>query len=344
MVAVAHKSFDLVRNPGPILDLAARVRRPTLQLKKNVERKGSNMSCGPPVPFRPWRAAAVLLLLAVATAAALTTGQASAAPAPDAPRFKPKCTHLAEFGAMQFPLRPEIDNRFLPMIPGTRTILEGAVDGVPHRVEFTVTDLTKVINGTPVLVIWDTDTSEGELAESELSFFAQDEVGNVWNLGEYPEEYEGGEFVGAPSTWIAGESGAEAGIHMQASPMVSSRQYIQGFAPAVEFFDCAKVVGDAQTVCVQAGCFNDVLVTYESNLAVRGDGIQSKTHAPGVGIVKIGAVDPPTGEVLELVAREQLTSAEMNEARRAALALDERGYQFGEGYGATSPASRLKAN
>jgi hypothetical protein len=245
---------------------------------------------------------------------------------------------------MQFPLRPEIDNRFLPMIPGTRTILEGAVDGVPHRVEFTVTDLTKVINGTPVLVIWDTDTSEGELAESELSFFAQDEVGNVWNLGEYPEEYEGGEFVGAPSTWIAGESGAEAGIHMQASPMVSSRQYIQGFAPAVEFFDCAKVVGDAQTVCVQAGCFNDVLVTYESNLAVRGDGIQSKTHAPGVGIVKIGAVDPPTGEVLELVAREQLTSAEMNEARRAALALDERGYQFGEGYGATSPASRLKAN
>jgi hypothetical protein len=301
------------------------------------------MSCGPSVPFRPWRAAAVLLLLTIAAAAALTTGQASAAPAADAPRFKPKCTHLADFGAMQFPLRPEIDNRFLPMIPGTRTILEGAVDGVPHRVEFTVTDLTKVIDGTPVLVIWDTDTSEGELAESELSFFAQDADGNVWNLGEYPEEYEGGEFVGAPSTWIAGQADAEAGIHMQASPEVSSRQYIQGLAPAIDFLDCAKVVDDAEEICVQAGCFDDVLTTFETNLADREDGIQSKSHAPGIGIVKIGAVDPPTGEVLELVAQEHLSPNEMNEARRAALALDERGYEFGEGYDATSPASRLKS-
>jgi hypothetical protein len=302
------------------------------------------MSCGPSVPFRPWRAAVVLLLLAVAAAAALTTGQASAAPAADAPRFKPKCTHLAEFDAMNFPLRPGIDNRFLPMIPGTRTILEGAVDGVPHRVEFTVTDLTKVVNGTPVIVIWDTDTSEGELAESELSFFAQDEDGNVWNLGEYPEEYEGGEFLGAPSTWIAGQAGAEAGIHMPASPIVSTRQYIQGLAPAIDFLDCAKVVADAQEICVLAGCFNDVLVTYETNLADREDGIQSKTHAPGIGIVKIGAVDPPTGEVLELVAQEHLTPGEMNKVRRAALALDQRGYQFGEGYEATSPASRLESS
>jgi hypothetical protein len=84
---------------------------------------------------------------------------------------------------------------------------------------------------------------------------------------------------------------------MQARPQVSSLQYIQGFAPAVEFFDCAKVAADAQEVCVLAGCFQDVLVTYETNLAVRGDGIQRQFHAPGIGIVKIGAVDPPTGEV-----------------------------------------------
>jgi hypothetical protein len=194
-----------------------------------------------------------------------------------------------------------------------------------------------------VLVIWDTDTSEGELAESELSFFAQDADGNVWNLGEYPEEYEGGEFVGAPSTWIAGQADAEAGIHMQASPEVSSRQYIQGLAPAIDFLNCAKVVEDAKEICVQAGCFDDVLTTFETNLADREEGIQSKTHAPGIGIVKTGAVDPPTGEVLELVAQEHLTPAEMNEARRAALALDQRGYEFGEGYAATSPASRLKS-
>jgi hypothetical protein len=283
-----------------------------------------------------------LLVLVVAAVAALTTGQASASPAPDAPRFKPKCEHLEQFDAGNFPRRPTIDNRVLPMVPGTRTTLEGAVEGVPHRVDFIVTDLTKVIDGTTVLVIWDTDTSEGEVLESELSFFAQDEDGNVWNLGEYPEEYEEGVFVGAPSTWIAGQADAEAGIHMQARPEVSSLQYIQGFAPAVEFFDCAKVVGDSQQLCVQAGCFDDVLVTYETNLAVRGDGIQSKYHAPGIGIVRIGAVDPPTGEVLELVGHGRLSSDEMNLARRQALALDRRGYEFGEGYDATSPATRLK--
>jgi hypothetical protein len=191
-------------------------------------------------------------------------------------------------------------------------------------------------------VIWDTDTSEGEVVESELSFFAQDNDGNVWNLGEYPEEFEDGEFVGAPSTWIAGQADAEAGIHMQASPEVSRRQYIQGFAPAIEFLDCAKVVEDAQELCVQAGCFGDVLVTHETNLADPEDGIQSKHHAPGIGIVKIDAVDPPTGEVLELVAHERLSPDELNAARREALALDGRGYEFGEGYDATSPAKRLK--
>ena len=303
------------------------------------------MSCGPPMPLRPWRLAAVLLLLAIAGVAALTTGQASASPPSSEPGFTPECTHLEDFEADDFPRRPNINNRYLPMKPGIRTVLEGTVDGVPHRVEFTVTDLVKKINGVRVRVIWDTDTSEDELVESELSFFAQDEDRNVWNLGEYPEEYENGEFVGAPSTWIAGQADAEAGIHMTRKPKVSSRQYIQGFAPEIDFFDCAKVVDRMknQTLCVAAGCFRDVLVTNETNLAVPEDGIQSKYHAPHIGIVQIGAVDPPTGEVLELVERVKLNKEELKEAREAALELDARGYEFGAGYDATSPAKRLKS-
>lgn len=300
------------------------------------------MSTRPPEPLRFWRPVAVLLLLTLAAVAALVTDQASATSASNGPGFTPECNHLEEFERDDFPRRPEIDNRYLPMVPGTRTIFEGEVDGVPHRVEFTVTDLTKKVNRVRVLVIWDTDTSEDELVESELSFFAQDEDGNVWNLGEYPEEYEDGEFVGAESTWIAGEADAEAGIHMQRRPRVRPRQYIQGFAPEIDFFDCAKVVEKGGEVCVEAGCFDDVLVTHETNLAVPEDGIQSKTHAPGVGIVHIGAVDPPTGEVLELLARERLSREELKEARAAALELDARGYEFGEGYDATSPAKRLK--
>src|SRR3990170_3720292 len=71
--------------------------------------------------------------------------------------------------------------------------------------------------------------SAGQLVETELAFFAQDDDGNVWNLGEYPEEYENGEFVGAPSTWIAGLAGAEAGVHMLAEPRQGTGYYLQGW-------------------------------------------------------------------------------------------------------------------
>ena len=51
------------------------------------------------------------------------------------------------------------------------------------------------------VVSWDLDYSDGELAEAELAFYAQDDDGNVWRMGEYPEEYDGGQIVDAP-TWI----------------------------------------------------------------------------------------------------------------------------------------------
>ena len=284
----------------------------------------------------------VALLVGLATFGAVGVGADQAtASAPTTAGGSRGCTQLEDFESEDFPRRPRISSRFLPMVPGTQTILEGEVDGVPHRVVFTVTDLAKKIDGVRSLVIWDTDESEGEIVESELAFFAQDEDGNVWNLGEYPEEFEGGEFVGAPSTWITGENDAEAGIHMPARRPVSSRQYIQGFAPEIDFLDCAQVVQRDVELCVPAGCFDEVLVTHETNLLDPEGGIQSKFHAPKVGIVEVGTVEPPTGEVLALVERVRLDSAEMREVRQEVLRLDRRGYRFGEGYDATSPAKRL---
>jgi hypothetical protein len=305
-----------------------------------------------PLSGRIWRPAVALLILIVAAVAALTMGRASASASAHAttPGFGPRCNQLERFRPRDFPERPKIHNTYLPLIPGMRSVFEGTVDGVPHRVEFTVTDLYKRMDGVNVLVVWDTDTSEDQLVESELAFFAEDEDGNVWNLGEYPEEYEydeNGELidVSAPSTWISGRKGAKAGIHMADKPELGGRQYVQGFAPRIDFLDCAKVVEKTRNtkVCVEVGCFGSVVVTHETNLAVPDDGIQSKDHAPGKGIIQIGAIDPPTGEVLQLVERKRLRGAEWQEALEAALELDERGYELGRegGYRATSPAERL---
>jgi hypothetical protein len=290
-----------------------------------------------------WPLAAFLGLLTIAGTAGFSASQASASPSAGGVKASIKpCIELVRFDDDDFPSRPRITNRFLPLIPGTKTTLEGDVEGVPHRVDFVVTDLVKRMAGVRTLVIWDTDTSEDEVVESELSFFAQDDDGNVWNLGEYPEEFENGEFVGAPSTWITGQDGAKAGIHMPARRGVSSRLYVQGFAPEIDFLDCARIVDRHEQVCVPAGCFDDVTITHETNALVPEDGIQSKYHAPRVGIIQIGSVEPATGETLALTAREELDESEMREVREEALRLDRRGYRFGgDAYQATGRARQL---
>jgi hypothetical protein len=133
---------------------------------------------------------------------------------------------VVHFNPNSFSNPTRISNKGLPLVPGTQLILEGRAtrggETLTHHVVSTVTDLTKVINGVRTVVFLDKDISEGQLVERELAFFAQDNAENVWNLGEYPEEFEKRKFIGAPNTWIAGLAGAEAGIHMLAKPRLGA--------------------------------------------------------------------------------------------------------------------------
>ena len=103
-----------------------------------------------------------------------------------------------DFKRAQFDDPTRIDNRWLPLTPGTQLVYEGSAidDGerISRRVVTTVTDLSKVIDDVRTLVIWERDFTAGQLSEPELAFFAQDNAGNVWLVGEYPEEYDEGEF------------------------------------------------------------------------------------------------------------------------------------------------------
>ena len=148
----------------------------------------------------------VLRLLAALLLIFAHTGFAEAS-GPDASR---SCGRALRFEDSNFSHPTRIDNRWLPLAPGTQFVLSGRSNRggkrLPHQVVLTVTDLTKVIDGVRTVVLWDRDFNMGRLTEAELAFDAQDDDGNVWNLGEYPEEYVGGVFHGAPSTWISGPS------------------------------------------------------------------------------------------------------------------------------------------
>jgi len=254
------------------------------------------------------------------------------------------CDQVIRFERDEFTDPTKINNEWMPLVPGTQFIFEGRINerggpvSVPHQVVFTVTDLTKVINGVRTVVLWDRDFDDGQLVEAELAFFAQDKDGNVWNLGEYPEEYVDGVFDGAPNTWIVGQADAKAGIHMFAEPKVGSPSYLQGISRKIDFLDCGQVADNGQSVDVPVGYYENVLVTHEWSPLEPDSGIQVKYYAPGVGNVQIGGVDDPEAETLVLVDLVSLDPDALAEARNEALILDSRAYEVSKVYRKTSPA------
>ena len=236
-----------------------------------------------------------------------------------------------------------VDNAYFPLVPGTQFVYRGAVtvddERLSHRDVFTVTDLTKVIDGVRSVVVHDVDyTPADEVSEVELAFFAQDDQGNVWLMGEYPEEYEDGALVAAP-TWISGIQEATAGIIMPAEPSLTAPSYSQGWGPAVEFADRARTFELGSRTCVPAGCFEDVLVTDEFN-ASEPDAHQLKYYARNLGAVRVGyagALEEPK-EVLELATVVKLDEAAMAKLRETCLRIDARGREVSKDvYALTEP-------
>jgi hypothetical protein len=237
-----------------------------------------------------------------------------------------------------------VDNPWLPLVPGRQFVYDGTANrgkgAGAHRVIFTVTDVTKEVDGVRTAVVWDRDIQDGELVEEELSFFAEDGDGNVWYLGEYPEEHEDGKFVGAPNTWLSGRQKAAAGVAMRVEPKEGTSSYLQGYAPKIQFEDKAQVSKEHQHTCAPTDCYDDVLVIDEWNpLEQPDDGHQFKYHAPDVGVVRIEARGGVEQETLVLTKLHHLNRKELAEARERALELDQHAYDVAKKvYGGTPPA------
>jgi hypothetical protein len=211
------------------------------------------------------------------------------------------------------------------------------------RLIFTITDLVKVVGGVRNVVIWDRDYTDGELVEAELAFFAQDNAGNVWHTGEYPEEYESGKIVKTPA-WLAGLKGSTAGIEMMAEPRLGAPSYAQGYAPPpVSWNDRAEVFKVGQEICVPYRCYPSVLVTREFNADEPGMS-QLKYYAPGVGNIRVGWAGKKNTdrEVLVLSEIVHLGPQALAKARAAALKIEQRAYKSKKGgYDRTPPAQRV---
>lgn len=241
-----------------------------------------------------------------------------------------------------------IDNPWWPIKPGTRFTWRGSTreDGerVAHRIVFTVTDLTKVIDGVRTVVGWDRDFSRGKLVEAELIFLAQDRYGNVWHFGQYSETWEGKELVGGQA-WLAGHlKGAKAGILMMAEPRLGTPAYSEGFAPAPFYWDdYARVWKVGQKTCIPKDCFNNVMVTEEFE-PTKPNAYQLKYYAKGVGNVRTGwrGSKDQDHEVLVLQKVERLNTAALAKARADALELETRARVYGQPPPAQQPSAQAR--
>ena len=249
-------------------------------------------------------------------------------------------TNADIFNPANFSHSATIDNKWLPLTPGTQFVFLGKSNDGEKRLVFTVTDLVKVVGGVRNVVIWDTDSTDGELAEAELAFFAQDNAGNVWHTGEYPEDYEGGKTVDIPA-WLAGVKGAKAGIEMKARPRLGIPSYPQGYAPPpVNWNDHAQVYKTGLESCVPVRCYQNVLVIREFTPGEAGS--QLKYYASGVGNMRVGWIGKdPDKEALVLSKLVHLGPAALAQARAAALKLDSNAYKTRpKVYGGTPPAEK----
>ena len=264
------------------------------------------------------------------SASAEPTPSPSATPEPT-PALDPSVPTYAAFDGSRFSNGSDITNAWLPLQPGRRWIIEGVTiesnERIPHRITFTVTSLTKVIGGVKTAVVWIEDLSAGVLVEKEIAFYAQDDDGTVWYLGEHPEEFEDGEFVKAP-TWIHGLEDAQAGIKMFADPTTHTQALYQGWGPAVEWSDYARIDESQPQDCVTAGCYNNVVRFAESSLGEEGI-FQLKSYAQGVGEIRVGwRGEAESREELQLKSTATLSSAALVKYDRLALELEAHAYKI----------------
>ncbi len=220
---------------------------------------------------------------------------------------------LPRFASATFTHPLTVNNSYFPQVQNSQfryDVTEGGT--LTERIVVSVPATTRTILGIQTQEVRDTVyRADGQLLEDTLDWYAQDDQGNVWYLGEDVTNYlydDQGHFLGTTSggSWEAGINGAVAGIIMEAVPTVGDRYY-QEFN-ANDVLDQAAVLARGQSATVPKGTFTNLLRTRDTSVK-EPTGLKDKLYAPGIGIIEEIGFDHITGDVIELT---KLTSVTLN--------------------------------
>jgi len=222
---------------------------------------------------------------------------------------------VPDLSAATFTDPTTIDNPYLPMPVGlTHAFVEQTPDGAEIIIVETL-DETREVMGVTARVVQDRVFLDGQLIEDTHDWFAQDDDGNVWYMGEEVDEYEYDEdgnvlSVGHEGAWEAGKDVANIGqtalpgYAMLANPAVGLKYHQEYYPGQAE--DMGEVLSLDAPVELADGTTYSTLKTLDSPLA---GGSEHKYFASGLGVV-LETPDVGTGR-MELVGLFDVTMASL---------------------------------
>lgn len=296
------------------------------------------LSSPPGQPRRPVVRVGMALLLAATLAAACGTGSASprATPDPD-----DEGTRVA-FDAANFVDPTSDTNPYHPLKPGMQWVRGGTTEvgsrEVPHEVITTMTDVIREIDGVDTVAMLDESTDAGEVAQVGMDYMALDADGNVWILGGYTEEFEGGEYTNTETAWLGTADGQSVGILSPGTVDQDTPRWFIAGAPD-ESASIGEPVEVGVSECVEFGCFDDVRVVQEGEVGAPDN--EHKYYAPGVGVIRNVPLDASLHQDrFELLNFTELSPDGLAAASQVVLDLEAHALETSPDVYADAPTSR----
>jgi hypothetical protein len=239
---------------------------------------------------------------------------------------------------------PTLDtNPYHPVKPGLQWVRAGTTEVgsrvVPHEIITTMTDVIRVIDGVRTIAMLDESTDSGEVSQQGMDYLALDKDGNVWILGGYTEDFEGGQYTNTESAFLGDGGGASTGILSPANVDANTPRWFIGKAPE-EKASVGQPVQVGVRACVPFACYDNVRVVQEGNVGAPDN--ENKYYAPGVGVIKNVPLDASLHQdTFDLRNFVELSPQGLAEASQTVLDLEAHARVTSpEVFGSAPPATR----
>jgi signal transduction histidine kinase len=200
---------------------------------------------------------------------------------------KEKADRVAKAGsAMKFSHPRDITNPYVPLSMLKQDVLEGSEGAKKVRIERTAKpNLHKTFKiGTQEIeafVVEDREWEDGQLAEVAVDYFAQDDAGTVFYLGEDVDEYQGGKLSSHEGSWLLGKDTQNPGVIFPGILKLGAKFKSEDVNKDINEDD--EVVSMSEDVVTPAGSYKNCVKVKES----LADGTtEYKYYAKGVGVVR----------------------------------------------------------